>query len=122
MTLCDNAERRKLARKTKRFIKDGKWVGAMLHRGAYKMQTKEARRRGMTRNRGTFLVAHIVLVANGLLPREDDQASHLCHTASCILVEHLVWERGDYNTRRVRCAKYGECCCRLSPRCIFGAH
>ncbi len=124
MVLCDSAERAKLVRKARKFVRDDKWVGATgaFKRGVYKMQTKEARRRGMTKNRGSFAVTHIILVGDGRLPKEDEQASHLCHHAPCILPQHLVWERGDYNCRRMRCAKYKECCCRLSPPCIFGAH
>ena len=122
MTMCDNAERRQLIKLANTFIdKDGKWTGGRAgncgDRPVYKMHTKRAKQLG--KRRASFSVAHIKLIEDGRYPDEDDQASHLCHDAGCIDPRHLVWERGDYNQRRKRCAKLGKCCCRLINKCIL---
>lgn len=69
-----------------------------------------------------FPVAHVVLISVGRFPQEDEEASHLCHSPTCINPAHLVWERGDFNRRRRHCVREGECVCGLLPRCLLKAH
>jgi hypothetical protein len=142
MTDCDPSERDHLVKHHKMYVRDGKWIGAFNNnkRAVMSLTTKKSKADGkqgkkkeIARNtkKGSFkkqaptvtvYVAQVVLLADDRFPREDEEASHLCHYASCIRAEHLIWERGDFNRRRKRCHRAGECVCRLEPPCMIGAH
>ena len=127
MTLCNDAERKKLVSKMKKRYKNGKWTGSVLvktnnTRGVFVMRTEEATARGFQRGVATFFAAHIMLISHGKYPQEDEQASHLCHEPSCLNIDHLIWADAGKNLRRIRCRKFHECCCRLEPQCLFNAH
>ncbi len=123
MVLASTEERAKLVREVQRFIVDGHWQGGKAgnkgDRAVYKMQTKEAKRRKLPKNRASFQVSHIMLIGDRRFPEEDQTASHLCHQASCIRADHLIWESSDANQRRKRCAKLKKCCCKLAIKCIL---
>ena len=137
--MCTEEERRKLIATMDRFIKDGKWTGAKgsQNRAVICMRTKRGNEEadaGMRKKRKpkdqrrlvhpqiTFQVPQIVLIKAGYYPMEDEEASHLCHNTECILLEHLVWERGDYNRRRKFCVRAKKCICRLTPPCMLNVH
>ena len=126
MLLCDETERNNLVKHSKKFIKDNRWIGGLSgnckNRPTLKYPTREAKRRKLGKNRSSFLVSHIILIEHGQYPEEDDTASHLCHNACCIDINHLIWERGDFNQRRKRCQKLKKCICRLEKKCIINAH
>lgn len=63
------------------------------------------------------------------VPEEEDEASHLCHNATCAVVGHVVWEHRLANKARINCTVWSECdhddeCklrtlhCRHTPYCI----
>lgn len=71
----------------------------------------------------TYLCSHVVLVAAGFKPLNTGlQASHLCHTPRCCLVDHLVWEYGSVNLKRRYCTDKPACVCGSYPPCIPTAH
>lgn len=139
MTAYTHEERQALITRCKKWIgADGQWLGAWSgDRAKINMVTQQSRadahtgRRKMQKyttgkhNKNPTVqvcVTQVVLVAAGFYPQEDDEASHLCHDPRCILLEHLLWERGDFNRRRKTCAKLGECVCRQERKCLLDAH
>lgn len=138
MRMCTEEERQTLISRIDRFIVDGKWTGAKhKNRGVITMRTKRARseadnglrkkhvRTGQEREdypNITCPVSHLVLIKAGKYPVEDDEASHLCHNSSCIELDHLIWERGDFNRRRRFCVRAKKCVCQLTPPCLMHAH
>lgn len=140
MTEFTDKERAKLIKRHKKYINSkGEWIGSFSGgRPKINMVTKKSKEDGASGKRKMQVysttgvmnkapqvqvcVSQVVLIAAGFFPEEDEEASHLCHNGACIRLEHLVWERGDYNRRRKICAKLGECVCRQERKCIFGAH
>lgn len=131
--LTTQEERGALIQKVADRFKNGTWCGAHINgRPALCMRTAQGdaeTRAGMRKRQGngampgiTFYASHVVLLASGQYPGEDDEASHLCHNPGCLLPWHLVWERGDFNRRRKYCARMGRCVCKLLPPCLLHAH
>lgn len=148
MTMCTPKERQKVILAVqKRIGKNGEWTGFKCKgygkqwRATYDMHTqrsneqarankraikrrhtlgKRANPRGMVR----FIATHALLLASGSYPTEErNVASHLCHLPSCVMTDHLIWENAGHNARRERlCVKYGECICRLTPKCLLNIH
>ena len=140
MRMCDDEERAKLILSVNKRMVGKKWIGAKDAQGyaVTNMTTKRGRaeadagKRAMKRIQPGetkahyptigFKVAHILLIADHRFPQPDDEGSHLCHHTECCDVDHLVWERGDFNRRRKHCQREGECVCGLVPKCMLGVH
>jgi len=114
ITHIDDDERVKLYTKLQKHMVAGKFVGRHVNgRPSIRITPKHKRKQI------AIYAAHVVLVMNGLLPNEDEQASHLCHNRACVKLEHLVWESPGHNMRRKRCQAGGKCVCKLQPPCIL---
>ena len=70
----------------------------------------------------TLQASHVVLLYHDkpfpVFQRRFYQASHLCGNKACINVDHLIWERYDYNVSREMCHVHKEPKCEHSPPCI----
>lgn len=138
MTKFTDEEREVLFKNVRGKITNGKWTAnhtskSRPHVSLTTAKTREEARAGTRKRtascrRGNWtyaeptslvLAAHAVLVMNGHFPREDDQASHLCHNPWCVRLEHLIWENAGYNMRRKRCQARNKCVCRLNPPCLM---
>jgi len=94
----------------------------ILRRGAEHARAEVASGERKT-NAVMYTCSHIVLVANGRVPRAIGlQASHLCHETKCLNIDHLVWEYRYDNLRRNRCIGESACICGLQPPCVPTAH
>jgi len=114
MTEFNDEERAILQTRVLRNVVKGKYIGRRVNgRPSVRMVSRFKKRQV------TLYAAHVVLVMHGKIPREDEQASHLCHNAACIDIDHLVWESSDRNMRRRKCMARGKCICGLTPQCIF---
>lgn len=145
MTMCTPSERAILFERAKTKIVNGVWTAKYKKRPSLGMTTKKCKSDSMAGTRKMVIgnanrkknsglrplgvcipASHIILVGNGFFPRIGrDDASHICHKATCIEIEHLVWESSDDNKRRERlCNKPNiqKCNCGLNPPCNFEAH
>jgi len=73
------------------------------------------------------LLHHLVAVAStGLAPGPDEDASHLCHHATCRTIGHVIWESKMENQNRKGCIVWVDCphcskkvsACAHSPKCV----
>lgn len=142
---ADPEERERLIESVKKKIDaNGNWIGAQSGSAGHKrpqvgMATKRAKEQQkagdrpehIRKSRKTsiyqptvpFPATHVVLLQHGHFPREGDVGSHLCHTPSCVNIDHLVWESSADNNRRENlCNKRGVCRCGLQPSCNFTQH
>lgn len=138
MTDYNDEERKALWQTAQKYIKNGKWTGAKSgNRPKIGMVTESSRlsaaagvRKYQKNNSGAICktpqvqvcVSQLVLVSHGFFPSEDDEASHICHEPTCVDVDHLVWERGDFNRRRKKCFKLRRCVCEQARKCLFDQH
>lgn len=117
ITRFDDEERRKLYTRVLKHVVNGKFTGRKVNgRPAVRLPTRSKTTRD---TRVTIYASHVMLVMHGKLPREDEQASHLCHNRACIDVTHLVWESPGNNARRKHCVQHGKCVCKLQPPCLM---
>jgi hypothetical protein len=134
MTKFDGRERRELFLKVAKKIKKNNWkrhtrpmINATTRQSIIDGWTQKRKRstkviKGIKYSQNPQVgvpVAQCVLLMDNRYPKEDDQASHLCHNRNCIKKEHLVWEDANANQRRLRCQREKVCVCRLEVKCLI---
>lgn len=132
VTMTNEKEREHLMRIVAKHTHNGIWTGAKINnrpvlgmateRGNYEAAQGIRKKPKNGKPILTFYASQVVLLRNGQWPQEDDEASHLCHKNDCVNPDHLIWERGDYNRRRLKCIWHKHCVCRLTPPCMFNVH
>jgi hypothetical protein len=117
ITQFSDEERTKMYTQLRKHIVNGKFVGRYVQGRPTMRMTTRNKTKGD--RRVAVHAAHVVLLMNGYMPKDDEHASHLCHNSACIFVDHLVWESAGHNMRRSRCKQAGVCVCKLAPACLL---